>query len=274
MKNRKNTLKATIWIVLLLSLWPTRQALAADWALSLSFSGPNPLAEGGRSTLLLVAGIDATAADGIDHRWDLPRFSEEGSIQAHFLPPIGMERPLWNDFRSDQFSGPKRWTVDLNSALGSVTLAWKELSGNGCLDYPFTLTDDTGAVLIALGNTSREGTITVSTPKRLTLEVEMPGSGGGAPPAPSGLFSPFQGKHGGILIWSRPAGEPLKYHLYRSTVRGRDYQRITTVPVDGQAYFENNLSSGTTYYYIVRGINARGCEGPASSEASLKTEGP
>ena len=56
------------------------------------------------------------------------------------------------------------------------------------------------------------------------------------------------------------------YNVYRSPVQGGGYVKIGTAT--GATFTDSNVSNGTTYYYVVRGLDSLGNEGPNSNEAN------
>ncbi len=67
------------------------------------------------------------------------------------------------------------------------------------------------------------------------------------------------------LSWnSNP--EAAKYNVYRSVVQGGGYVKVSTTT--GTTYTDSSVKNGTTYYYIVRGLDALGNEGANSNEAN------
>ncbi len=66
------------------------------------------------------------------------------------------------------------------------------------------------------------------------------------------------------LSWSGNA-DSASYNIYRSPVQGGGYVKIGTTT--GNTYTDNNVNNGTTYYYVVRGVDAPGNEGGNSNEA-------
>lgn len=264
-------MKRSIKLILIFSFWIfTSPAWGVDWAVSLEFSVPNPTADEGRSKITLVAGIDPTAQDGLDSVWDVPVFFRGGTLQAHFLPPDGTDKTLWNDFRSSQFAGSKEWTIELQSNLNKVDLRWNIITGSGCRDYEATLTDAQGNDLFDPNQTSDP----LYSPNTLTLTLTEGTGPGGPPDPPSDLMSPLQGKHEGLLVWTKGVDPDITYNVYRSTVQGQNYSKLNPAPISSQAYFDRNLSPGATYYYIVRGVNQQGCESNPSPEVALTFEDP
>lgn len=69
------------------------------------------------------------------------------------------------------------------------------------------------------------------------------------------------------LSWTTPSdggSTILSYDVYRGTVSGQE--TILASGVVGNAYADLAVVSGTTYYYVVRAVNAEGA-GPFSNEA-------
>ncbi|MBA3944323.1 MAG: Ig-like domain-containing protein [Herpetosiphonaceae bacterium] len=68
-----------------------------------------------------------------------------------------------------------------------------------------------------------------------------------------------------ILKWNA-SPQATSYNVYRSPVQGGGYVKIATTP--SVAYNDATVHNGTTYYYVVRGVDALGNEGNQSREAS------
>jgi len=68
------------------------------------------------------------------------------------------------------------------------------------------------------------------------------------------------------LSWTGNGDSP-NYNVYRSPVQGGGYVKIGTV--NTTSYTDSSVSNGTTYYYVVRGLDALGNEGANSNEASV-----
>ena len=90
----------------------------------------------------------------------------------------------------------------------------------------------------------------------------------GVPNAPTGLAA-NAGDNQVALNWTAPAiGSPTSYNVKRSTASGGPYTNIigtTTAPTT--SYMDTTAVNGTTYYYVVSGVNATG-EGANSTEAN------
>jgi len=66
------------------------------------------------------------------------------------------------------------------------------------------------------------------------------------------------------LSWTGNS-DSASYNVYRSPVQGGGYVKIGMTT--GTTYTDANVNNGTTYYYVVRGVDALGNEGANSNEA-------
>jgi glycosidase len=67
-------------------------------------------------------------------------------------------------------------------------------------------------------------------------------------------------------------GDSASYNIYRSPVQGGGYVKIGTV--NNTTFTDSNVSNGTTYYYVVRGVDALGNEGANSNESNATPASP
>ena len=88
------------------------------------------------------------------------------------------------------------------------------------------------------------------------------------PAAPAGLMAIAQDAQV-ELDWSGNS-EPdlLGYHVYRSSVSGGSYQRISGAPLPLEGFIDTGLTNGETYYYAVSAIDGSGNESGLSEEVS------
>ena len=84
------------------------------------------------------------------------------------------------------------------------------------------------------------------------------------PPAPTGLAA--AGVVGQVNLSWNAASLATGYNVKRSTTSGGPYSTIAP-NVAGTSYSDTSVTGGTTYYYVVSGVNSAG-EGPNSSQAS------
>jgi fibronectin type 3 domain-containing protein len=97
-----------------------------------------------------------------------------------------------------------------------------------------------------------------------TPQAPLPGS-------PSGLTAT-----GGILqialTWSAGTNN-ASYKVYRSTVSGFTISSSTLIASpSGASYTDSTVTAGTTYFYLVTGLNTSGQESPPSSQASATAQ--
>ena len=90
------------------------------------------------------------------------------------------------------------------------------------------------------------------------------------PGAPTGLMA-TAGSSQVSLSWTGPAsdGGPLVtgYHIYQGITPGGESFNAPVTTATGTSATVTGLTNGTTYYFVVRAVNATG-EGPSSNEVS------
>ncbi len=88
------------------------------------------------------------------------------------------------------------------------------------------------------------------------------------PPAAPTSLTATVGTGSVSLDWADNSEPDLaSYTVYRSTTSGSGYAPIAT-GVSHSAYVDNNVTSGTTYYYVVTAVDTSTNESAASNEAS------
>ncbi len=85
------------------------------------------------------------------------------------------------------------------------------------------------------------------------------------PAAPTGLSAIAQNGLQSKISLSWNAGA-ASYNLYRSPVKGGGYVKIASIA--SLSFVDSSVNNGTTYYYVVRGVDALGNEGANSNEAT------
>jgi len=98
---------------------------------------------------------------------------------------------------------------------------------------------------------------------------DQPGSGDTiAPAAPTGLTA-TGGNSTVSLDWNDNNESDLAgYNAYRSTTSGGPYTKLNASLVSSSNYTDNAVSGGTTYYYVVRAVDASLNESGNSNQAS------
>ncbi|MDP9352405.1 MAG: alpha-amylase family glycosyl hydrolase, partial [Chloroflexota bacterium] len=90
-----------------------------------------------------------------------------------------------------------------------------------------------------------------------------------APSAPTNLQAFNNGPTSVRLTWSAtPEPDLYRYDVYRSSTRGSGYERVGTALASETAYTDTGLSTGTTYYYVVRAVDDAGNRSGSSNESS------
>ena len=71
------------------------------------------------------------------------------------------------------------------------------------------------------------------------------------------------------ISWNAPSDwVPVRYEIWRSTISGGPYQYIDSTT--NRTYLNAGMNSGTTYYYVVRALDAAGNKSPYSNQASAR----
>jgi len=91
----------------------------------------------------------------------------------------------------------------------------------------------------------------------------------GPPPPPLGLGVAFASGSSATITWSQDAIPVTSYSLYRSTVSGGEGSTPFVTGITGLTYTDAGLTSGTTYYYTVAGVNSFGTGGQSNEGATL-----
>lgn len=70
------------------------------------------------------------------------------------------------------------------------------------------------------------------------------------------------------LNWTCAAAGKAGFNVYRATGAGGPYGKAGSLPGDGVSFTDTGVTSGITYYYVVRVVDGPGNESPDSNEAS------
>jgi glycosidase len=116
--------------------------------------------------------------------------------------------------------------------------------------------------------TVEEGQISVVLDGRWgSILITPPGTDLTPPEAPAGLIVTGEGDSFVDLTWDAVPGA-AGYHVYRSPVSGGGYERLNTEPLAYLAFFDNAVTNGRLYYYVVTAVDHLGNESGRSNEAS------
>jgi fibronectin type 3 domain-containing protein len=73
--------------------------------------------------------------------------------------------------------------------------------------------------------------------------------------------------HSVTLSWSPSTTAGVTgYYVYRSTVSGGAYSRITGAATTADRYTDGNVAAGATYYYVVTALSSSGVESAHSAQ--------
>ncbi|MEA2600692.1 MAG: hypothetical protein QOF89_1684 [Acidobacteriota bacterium] len=103
-----------------------------------------------------------------------------------------------------------------------------------------------------------------------TCVAVTPASGPCVPPAAPASLTATSGVGSVALSWAAVTGAS-EYHVLRSAATGGPYTQVGTAT--GTAFTDTAVTSGTTYFYVVRAANSATCESGNSPEASATPTG-
>jgi len=73
--------------------------------------------------------------------------------------------------------------------------------------------------------------------------------------------------HTVALSWTPSTSTVVGYNVYRGTTSGGPYVKVTSTTTPGPTYTDNEVSSGTTYYYVATSVDNNGTESTYSNQA-------
>ena len=75
-------------------------------------------------------------------------------------------------------------------------------------------------------------------------------------------------QHSVALSWNPSTSQVIGYNVYRSTLSGGPYAKLTTATDANTAYTDSSVQSGTTYYYVTTSVDASNAESAYSNQAT------
>lgn len=179
-------------------------------------------------------------------------------------------------------SPPTGLTATAGNAL--VLLSWTASTGATSYNVYRSTTSGSGYSQIANGLTSTSytdtGVTNGTTYYYVVTAVNSSGESGYSneasatpepAPSPPTSLTATAGNAQVSLSWVSGAGSG-SYNVYRSLTSGGPYSEIASA-VAATSYTDSSVSNGTTYYYVVAGVNQYGTGG-YSNEASATPEAP
>jgi hypothetical protein len=96
---------------------------------------------------------------------------------------------------------------------------------------------------------------------------------GGPGPTPSP--TPAPGAHSVSVTWSASTTSGLAgYNVYRGTVSGGPYSRVTSTPTTALQFTDSAVTAGQTYFYVVTAVGGNGVESVTSNEMKVTVPTP
>jgi hypothetical protein len=74
--------------------------------------------------------------------------------------------------------------------------------------------------------------------------------------------------HSVTLTWTASTSTVTGYNVYRSTVSGGPYTKLTSSPVAATTYADMSVQAAQTYFYVVTSVDSAGVESAYSTEVS------
>ena len=153
-----------------------------------------------------------------------------------------------------------------NTGNSSVTVSGVLVSGSG-----FSVASGIGGATIAAGQSATMNVIfapqaTGSVTGKVTVSSNANNSPNSVTTLGIGVSS---AAHFVTLNWSpSSATGVIGYYVYRSTISGGSFTRITSSPTSGSSYTDTEVVSGETYYYEVTALSSSGAESSRSSQVA------
>ncbi len=152
-------------------------------------------------------------------------------------------------------------TVTLsNSGNAALTISGISVSGN------FAQTNTCGTSLAAGASCAIAVTFTPTSTGALSGTLTVSDSATGSPQT-AALSGTGSGNIEVDLTWSASTTTVSGYNVYRSTITGGPYTKLTLNPVTVTYYADVTVQSGMTYYYVVTAIGKDSLESGFSNEA-------
>ena len=189
--------------------------------------------------------------------------------------------PLLDGVAYAQLAGPMLTAVETPDSDGtSVNVSWDEVSGAASYElYRQPVGGSWSAAMSKTGTTDTDTGVTPGTSYYYiiravdgddnkgawsnTVRVDLTG-GTTAPTAkPTNLTATADGLTGVDLSWSAVPGDGITYDLRRWNATTSAWDSIGG-SLTGTSYNDDGLTAGSTYYYVIRAVNAGG-NGPWSS---------
>ena len=223
----------------------------------------------GQSTILSIGFAPAAAGaitGSVTIASNAPNSPATISVTGTGVQPQLAIAPLTLDFGSVNVGSSSAQTVSMtNSGSASVTISQAAASGAGYsitgLAVPFTLGAGSAASFSVQFAPQAGGSVSGG----VTLTSNAPGSPATIALSGTGV-APVT--HSVSLAWSPSTSSVAGYNVYRSSVSGGPYTKLTATLAAGTTFADSAVQSGQTYYYVVTAVSATNIESAYSNETS------
>lgn len=160
--------------------------------------------------------------------------------------------------------------VVTNSGSASVTITQASTTGSG-----FSVSGASMPIALSAGqNTSFSITFDPTTAGGVSGNLSITSNASNSP-AVTNLSATGTIQHSVSLSWVASASAAVTgYNVYRGTVSGGPYSKLTSSPVSGMSYTDSTVEAGQTYYYVTTSVNSQGAESSDSNQATAVIPSP
>jgi hypothetical protein len=78
-----------------------------------------------------------------------------------------------------------------------------------------------------------------------------------------------QSQHSVTLSWNASTSAVIGYNVYRATVSGGPYAKLTSAPTPAMSYTDTAVQPGATYYYVATSVDSHDVESAYSRQTSV-----
>jgi hypothetical protein len=246
--------------------------------------------------------VVAAGTAPLTYQWKMNGAAISGATSASYTTPVTTTGNSGEQFTVTVTNGAGNITSSvatltvnaatflLNPSATLLTFPSVNIGSNGVLPVTFT---NGGNSNVTISNVSISGAgYTASgvqagqilTPGQIgTLNVTFAPSGTGVIPgsvtvtsnatnSPASITLTGTGvqpvSHSVTLTWTASASTVTGYNVYRSTVSGGPYTKLTSPPVAALTYVDSAVQAAQTYFYVVTSVDSSGVESAYSTEVS------
>jgi len=146
-----------------------------------------------------------------------------------------------------------------NVSISNVAISGAGFSVNG-ISNGLILSSGASATMNVIFAPSASGSVTggvtiTSNASNPTLAISLSGTGVAA-------------THSAALTWTASNSVVAGYNVYRSSISGGPYTKLTPSLVASTAFTDASVSAGQTYYYVATAVNSNNTESAYSSETT------